>query len=79
MAKLAFMVASGFIFYAYFGYPLSIFLLSVIRAKRVKKDVISPFVTIIIAVYNAQLTCSFTYLMPEVYYVRKNVKIRQIK
>ena len=40
------------IFYVYIGYPISVFLLSFIIGKRVKKEEWEPFVTIIIAAFN---------------------------
>jgi len=42
------------IFYAYFGYPISLFLAGIFRKKEVKKEPISPYVTVIIPAYKAE-------------------------
>ncbi|MBN2483732.1 MAG: glycosyltransferase family 2 protein [Candidatus Omnitrophica bacterium] len=54
MIELLFWLCAGIVFYAYFGYPL---LLSVIAGRKsvsVKKNDITPSVTIIIAAYNEE-------------------------
>jgi cellulose synthase/poly-beta-1,6-N-acetylglucosamine synthase-like glycosyltransferase len=52
--KILFLAAVGLIFFSYFGYPLSIYFISLIWEKRVKKAAISPNVTLIITAYNEE-------------------------
>ena len=42
------------ILYAYFGYPLSLFLIGIFRSKEVKKKQVEPPVTMIITAYNEE-------------------------
>ncbi|WP_224981918.1 glycosyltransferase family 2 protein [Geomonas agri] len=41
-------------FYAYFGYPLSLFLLSLFRCREVQKSMITPAITFIITAFNEE-------------------------
>ena len=42
------------VFYAYFGYPLSLLLIGLLRNRRVEKKPIEPSVTLIITAYNEE-------------------------
>ena len=42
------------VFYAYFGYPLSLLLIGMLRGRRVDKKPIEPSVTLIITAYNEE-------------------------
>ena len=42
------------VFYAYFGYPLSLLLIGMLRSRRVDKKPIEPSVTLIITAYNEE-------------------------
>jgi cellulose synthase/poly-beta-1,6-N-acetylglucosamine synthase-like glycosyltransferase len=42
------------VFYAYFGYPLSLLLIGMLRSRRVAKKAIEPSVTLIITAYNEE-------------------------
>ena len=52
--KLLFFLSIAMIIYIYAGYPLIVFLLGLVRNKRVLKRSIKPSVTVLIAAYNEQ-------------------------
>jgi|WetSurMetagenome_2_1015567.scaffolds.fasta_scaffold00012_128 glycosyltransferase involved in cell wall biosynthesis len=52
--EILFWVALFFIFYAYFGYPLALFVLSLLGNRAVKKGVGSPAVSFIITAFNEE-------------------------
>lgn len=54
MAELFFWLAASFIFYAYFGYPLLIAILSVIFNNKAQKNDIEPMVTLLITAFNEE-------------------------
>jgi cellulose synthase/poly-beta-1,6-N-acetylglucosamine synthase-like glycosyltransferase len=54
MAETLFWGSMLFIFYAYFGYPMCLLLLSVFRNRPVQKGVITPSVSFIITAYNEE-------------------------
>ena len=49
-----FFTALATVWYAYFGYPLSLYLLSLVRQKRVDKGSFTPRVTLIITAFNEE-------------------------
>lgn len=49
-----FFAALTLVFYAYFGYPLSLYLLSMVTQKRVKRESFTPRVTLIITACNEE-------------------------
>ena len=58
MTAVVFWLAVGLIFYTYAGYPLLMLLLARISPKRIKKAVMYPKVTVIIAAYNEEKNVS---------------------
>ena len=54
ISKFIFFFSIFMIFYIYFGYPLLVFLIGVIKNNRVNKDFYEPYVTILIAAYNEE-------------------------
>lgn len=52
--KLLFWISLVMIFYTYIGYPVLIYLLSIIFKRQVKKEEIYPTVSILIAAYNEE-------------------------
>lgn len=52
--EIMFYISFFMIFYAYFGYPLSLYLHNYIKARPVKKEFFSPSVSIIIAAHNEE-------------------------
>jgi cellulose synthase/poly-beta-1,6-N-acetylglucosamine synthase-like glycosyltransferase len=52
--KFLFFFSLFMVFYVYLGYPLLIFLIALIRNKKVRKAPIQPSVTILIAAYNEE-------------------------
>lgn len=54
MIAIMFWVSVCFVFYAYFGYPLALFGLSLLRRRPVDKADIKPKVSFIIAAYNEE-------------------------
>ena len=53
-AQIVFWISTAALFYVYIGYPLLVFLVSLIRPREVKKSAIEPFVTILITAYNEE-------------------------
>lgn len=60
ISKFIFFFSIFMIFYIYFGYPLLIFLIGVIKNNRVNKDFYEPYVTILIAAYNEENSIEVT-------------------
>jgi len=54
IVEIVFWSSVFLVFYAYFGYPLILYLLSVFRAKEIKKGDITPPVSFIITAYNEE-------------------------
>lgn len=54
MLEIFFFTAFGLIFYAYFGYPASLYLIGLFYKKVVIKEEFFPFVTLIITAYNEE-------------------------
>ncbi len=54
MIEILFGASILLIFYAYFGYPLSLFLMSFFVSKDVRRAPFSPFTTMIITAYNEE-------------------------
>lgn len=54
IVEIVFWLSVFFVFYAYFGYPLILYLISVLRPKEIKKGDITPSVSFIIAAYNEE-------------------------
>lgn len=54
IAEIVFWVFVSLILYVYLGYPLMVFLLSVLFPRTIRKDDFSPSVSIIIAAYNEE-------------------------
>jgi len=54
MLKILFWSAWIFIFYAYFGYPISLLILSIFRKVRIDKAQIFPEISLIITAYNEE-------------------------
>ncbi len=54
IAKLCFVVSILLVFYAYFGYPLSLWLINLFLKKAVRKGPFSPLVTFIITAHNEE-------------------------
>jgi cellulose synthase/poly-beta-1,6-N-acetylglucosamine synthase-like glycosyltransferase len=52
--KLIFILSLFILFYVYLGYLILVFLFAIIRNREVRKDVIKPYVTILIAAYNEE-------------------------
>ena len=52
--EIIFVSSIFFIFFAYFGYPLSLFLLGLFRDKKVEKALFFPPLTLIITVHNEE-------------------------
>ena len=52
--EIMFYISFFMIFYAYFGYPISLYFLNFIKTRPVKKKFFSPSVSIIIAAYNEE-------------------------
>ena len=52
--EIIFIISIVSVIYAYFGYPLSLYLLSIFFRKPVKNEVYYPMVTIIITAYNEE-------------------------
>jgi len=52
--EIIFLISITCVIYAYFGYPASLYLLSIISNKKVNKNIYYPTVTIIITVYNEE-------------------------
>lgn len=54
MLEMVFWISVVFIFYSYFGYPLLLFLLSLVRQRDVIKGNIYPKVSLVITAYNEE-------------------------
>lgn len=54
MIEFFFWISVGIIFYAYFGYPLSLSLLGFFRHQEIKKAPFYPSVSLIITIYNEE-------------------------
>lgn len=54
MAAVVFWISLLTIVYVYFGYPLLLALLAVFRQREIKKEDVTPFVTILIGAYNEE-------------------------
>ncbi len=54
VAQIVFWIAAGALFYTYIGYPLFVYLISLIVPKSVAKAEIEPRVTILITAYNEE-------------------------
>ncbi len=52
--KIAFFFSLIIIFYIYLGYPILIYILSLIKNNKVKKDIYEPLVSLIIPAYNEE-------------------------
>jgi len=52
--KIIFWACIAFVVYAYFGYPVIIYLLSLIRHKKINKGNFEPSVTLLIPAYNEE-------------------------
>ena len=52
--EVLFLAAVGLIFFSYFGYPLSIYFISLIWKRKLKKATIFPNVNLIITAYNEE-------------------------
>lgn len=53
-AQILFGISLTALFYTYIGYPLLVYLVSLVRPRRVKRENIEPSVTIIITAYNEE-------------------------
>lgn len=53
-AQIIFGISLIALFYTYIGYPLLVYLVSIIRPKEVKREKIEPTVTILITAYNEE-------------------------
>lgn len=53
-AQIIFLTSVSALFYAYFGYPLLVWLISRIRPKTIKRAEYEPLVTILITAYNEE-------------------------
>lgn len=51
---IIFITAAGFIFYTYIGYPLFVYIFSLLFSKSIKRGEIKPNVTILITAYNEE-------------------------
>lgn len=56
IAATVFFISLALLFYTYIGYPLLVYLISVIFPKKVKSGEFSPKVTILITAYNEELS-----------------------
>ena len=54
MLKIIFIGSLFYVFYSYFGYPISIYLLGIFRNKDVERKIQFPYVTMIITAYNEE-------------------------
>jgi len=52
--KIVFWLSLSFILYTYFGYPILVAVLAALKNKRVKKKLITPKVSLLIAAYNEE-------------------------
>jgi cellulose synthase/poly-beta-1,6-N-acetylglucosamine synthase-like glycosyltransferase len=53
-AQIIFWMSGGILLYVYAGYPLLVFVVSLISPKRVKRGRIEPMVTVLITAYNEE-------------------------
>lgn len=56
IAATVFFISLALLFYTYIGYPLLVYLISVIFPKKVKRGEFSPKVTVLITAYNEELS-----------------------
>jgi cellulose synthase/poly-beta-1,6-N-acetylglucosamine synthase-like glycosyltransferase len=49
-----FFASVGMVFHAYFGYPMTLWVLGLFRARAVKRSDNFPFVTFIVTVFNEE-------------------------
>lgn len=54
IAEAIFWVLASLIFYTYIGYPLAVFLLSLLFPRPIRKDDFTPMLSVIIAAYNEE-------------------------
>ncbi|HEU5401597.1 MAG TPA: hypothetical protein VFU86_09595, partial [Terriglobales bacterium] len=50
--RYVFWISLAFVAYAYFGYPLVLWVLSIVRPRRIAKASVEPEVSVLIAVHN---------------------------
>ncbi len=53
-AQILFWTSLAALFYVYIGYPLLVYLVSLVRPREIKKSFIEPNVTILITAYNEE-------------------------
>jgi cellulose synthase/poly-beta-1,6-N-acetylglucosamine synthase-like glycosyltransferase len=54
LIEMIFWISAGFVFYAYFGYPIILMGISLLKNYPVKRDNITPKVSFIITEYNEE-------------------------
>ena len=54
ISKFLFFFSLFMLFYVYLGYPILVFLFSIIKNRKVKKGAFEPNVTILIAAHNEE-------------------------